>query len=193
MCEFTISAFATSTLKCRHSGFFIKLFSALQFLRFSPNSDAKFSFNRQAYLFNGKIMRTFLCDLNHFFWFAKKMCVIFFGRIVGTKFRNEILFHEMCGTFLAVCVLFLLLLFLFLNFFLFFTLLYALFKFFRFLRISLLFRIFQHFTHFFTFCAFVCCFWLYKYDESCGINALPFNEPYIKPSNVHRLHSNAFL
>lgn len=149
MCEFTISAFATSTLKCRHSGFFIKLFSALQFLRFSPNSDAKFSFNRQTYFLMGKWWEHFVWFESFFFWFAKKLCVIFLGRIVGTKFRNGILFQEICGFFLTVCV------FAFYDFF-FIT-------FFCFLCSFLLFSLFTHFsthffTHFFTFYIFFLLF-----------------------------------
>lgn len=123
----------------------------------------------------------------------KNVCDFFLGELLVQNLEMKFFSKKCVALFWLFVSCFCFYCFYFLNFFLFFTLLYALFKFFRFLRISLLFRIFQHFTHFFTFCAFVCCFWLYKYDESCGINALPFNEPYIKPSNVHRLHSNAFL
>lgn len=129
---------------------------------------------------------------------SRKNCVWFFlGELLVQNLEMKFFSKKCVALFWLFVSCFCFLCFYFLNFFLFFfTLFYALFKFFRFLRVLLLFRIFQLFTPFLLFThsfTMVCFFWLYKYDESCGINALPFNEPYIKPSNVHRLHSNAFL
>lgn len=104
-------------------------------------------------------MRTFLCDLNHFFWFAKKMCVIFFWENCWYKISKWNSFPKNVWHFFGcLCLVFAFYVFIFWTFFCFFTLFYALFKFFYFLRILLRFRIFQLFTHFFTFYAFVCFF-----------------------------------